>query len=124
MLEHCEKKEEAGFVEHIVIYESTRSPPEKALSPPEVAHCINKVILIGRSSMQNFTHGTAVTFNLVPSAQQADYFNYRVGFFVGYFFSPRCSSIMSFSHITEKLKGGGVHDSIQHPFAVRACSPG
>uniref|UniRef100_A0A8C9UDD3 Sorting nexin-19 n=1 Tax=Serinus canaria TaxID=9135 RepID=A0A8C9UDD3_SERCA len=63
-LEHCEKKKEAGFVEQVVIYESAWSPPEKALSPPEVTHCINKVILIGRSSMQNFTHGTAVTFNL------------------------------------------------------------
>lgn len=64
--------------QHVVIYEST-------LSPPEVTHRINKVILISRSYMQNFTHGAAVTFNLVPSAQQADYFNYRVGF-VGVFF--------------------------------------
>lgn len=82
-LEH-HKKKEAGFVEHIVIYESTLSPPENTLSPPEVTHSINKVILISRSYMQNFTHRAAVTFNLVPSAQQADYFNYRVGFF----FSP------------------------------------
>lgn len=73
-------------MEHVVIYESTLLPPENTLSPPEVTLCINKVILISRSCVQNFTHGAAVTFNLVPSAQQADYFNYRVGFV--FFVSP------------------------------------
>lgn len=95
-LEHWERRRKR-------ILWSALSPPENTLSPPEVTHCINKVILISRSHMQNFTHGAAMTFNLVPSAQQADYFNYRVG--LGFFFSfPHCSFIVSFSHITEKLR--------------------